>query len=67
MHFECVDGLVVSGNTQPYRSDGWPQRGYLGSQAPVWTNCSTDLHVSGNDFNPRPAHMHELADHKSGC
>jgi hypothetical protein len=67
MHFEYVDGLVVSGNTQPYRSDGWPQRSYLGSQAPVWANCSSNVRVSGNHFTPRPAHMNEYANHNSGC
>jgi hypothetical protein len=67
MHFEYVDGLVVSGNTQPYRPDGWPRRSYLGAQAPVWTNCSTNLHVSGNRFTPRPPRMHELADHNYKC
>jgi hypothetical protein len=67
MHFEYVDGLVVTGNTQPYRADGWPQRGYLGSQAPVWAKCSSNVHVSANHFTPRPARMGEFANHMSGC
>jgi hypothetical protein len=67
MHIEYVDGLVVSGNTQPYRPDAWPQRGYLGSQAPVWVNCSSNVHVGGNHFRPRPVGMGEFVSHQSHC
>jgi hypothetical protein len=67
MHFEYVDGLVVSGNTQPYQPQNWPQRGYLGSQAPVWTNCSSNVSVRDNHFTPRPARMREYANHTSRC
>ncbi len=67
MHFEYVDGLFVSGNTQPYTPANWPRRSYLGSQAPVWAHCSRNVRVSGNHFTPRPARMAEVANNMFGC
>ena len=63
MIFKYVDGLVVSGNTQPFTSAPWPQRDYLGVQAPVWYQCSTAVVVSGNNFTPRPPGMPEFTAH----
>lgn len=62
-----IDGIVVSGNTQAFTATGWPHRDYLGTQAPVWTNCSTNINVSGNNFTPRPPGMPEFVNHTFSC
>jgi len=67
MSFTYVDGVVISGNTQPFRADNWPRISWLGAQAPVWLNCSTNISVTGNDFTPRPIGMPQYVSHHVKC
>lgn len=57
-----VDGAVVTGNTQSFNTS-WPVRTYLVSQAPIWTNCSTNVSVANNIFNPLPTGMPVIFNH----
>ncbi len=61
-----ADGIFVSGNTQAFATS-WPARSIYGTQAPVWTDCSTNINVSGNNFTPRPAGMPEVSNHNFSC